>query len=436
MKIAVLGAGGHVGLVTAATLAKLGHEVVGQDIDEAKIASLRSGREPFYEPDQQELIEEAISAGRLRFTLEPEAAIPGAEAVFLCVWTDIAPDGSANMVHVENAATAVGKHATQDLVVVSKSTVPVQTAERIQTVLRRMSGHEFHVVSNPEFLREGHAVADSLEPDRILVGSDTARGLEVMRQIYAPLIERGIPYFETDVRTAEIAKHATNAFLALKISFANALAFICDLAGADVVAVADIMGADPRIGRAFLNAGLGYGGYCFPKDIPAFRAQARALGYDFRLLDEIVAINQAVVDSTVAKVKEALWNLEGKRIVLFGLSYKPGTDDIRESPALRLAEALISSGARVSGYDPKAAETARTVLPDLETSFDPYAAAEGADCIVICTEWPEFRDLDFPRLKGILTHPIIIDARNVLDPAAMAEGGFTYLPTGRPPVNL
>lgn len=436
MKIAVLGAGGHVGLATAVTIAKFGHEVVGQEIDERKVALLEKGVEPFYEPGQEELLREGLSTGKLKFTLDPAEAIPDADVAFLCVWTNVNPDGSANMLHVEQAATAVGEFATRETVVVSKSTVPVQTAEKIRTVLRRTSQNKFHIVSNPEFLREGHAIEDSLRPDRILVGADTEFGHEVMRTIYAPLIEKGIPYFATDVRTAEIAKHASNAFLALKISFANALARICEAASADVVTVADIMGADPRIGRAFLDAGLGYGGYCFPKDIPAFKAQAAQLGYDFSLLDEVVRINESAVRSTFEKVKEAVWNLDDKKIVLFGLAFKAGTDDVREAPALKLARLLIEAGARVVGHDPKANAPAKHELPDLETADDPYTAADGGNCIVICTEWKEFAELDLPRLKGILTHPIIVDARNLLDPKAMAAEGFTYIPTGRPPINL
>jgi UDPglucose 6-dehydrogenase len=293
-----------------------------------------------------------------------------------------------------------------------------------------------HVVSNPEFLREGTAVKDTLYPDRILVGADDSLGHDVMRKLYAPFIERGVKYFAADVRTAELAKHACNAFLALKISFANALARICEVSGADVVTIADIMGSDPRIGRQFLDAGLGYGGICLPKDLAAFKSHSFRLGYDFRLLDEIQKINEEALEATFQQVKEALWNLEDKRVVLLGLAYKPGTDDVRESPALRLARKLLEAGAEVTGYDPQATANAAAELPSLVVADDPYAAADGAHCIVLATEWPEFERLDLARLKGIMTHPIIVDGRNLFDPSVAEEAGFTYIPTGRPPVNL
>jgi UDPglucose 6-dehydrogenase len=435
MRVVVIGCG-HVGLVTAATLAKIGHDVAGLDDDRAKIDLLKQGRAPFYEPGLQELVDEVVGSGKLRFAGDPSEAVPGVEVAFICVGTPARPDGEANLIAVESAAAAVGKHATGDVVVVQKSTVPVQTAERVRTMLAQTSKHTFHLVSNPEFLREGSAVQDSLHPERILAGSDYPEGHEVIRKLYEPLIGPRTVYHSVDLRTAELAKHACNAFLALKISYANALARICEASGADVAAVADIMGSDPRIGRAFLDAGLGYGGYCFPKDVAAFKAQAGRLGYDFGLLDEVMKINQQAVESAFAKVKDALWNLESKRVALLGLAFKPGTDDVREAPALYLAQKLLDAGATVVGYDPQANENAKAELPGIETSDDPYAAAEGAHCVVVCTEWPELRALDLPRLKGILTRPIIVDARNLLDPEKAAEAGFTYVPTGRPPVNL
>jgi UDPglucose 6-dehydrogenase len=435
MKVAVIGTG-HVGLVTAATLAKIGHDVVGIDDDQSKVESLRKGLVPFFEPGLQELVEEGIESGRLSFTGDHAEALSPASVAFICVGTPGRPDGEANLTAVEKAATSVARSAAAQTVVVEKSTVPVQTAERVKTVLARVSSHQLHIVSNPEFLREGKAVEDALYPDRILVGADDSFGHDVMRELYAPLLGRGVKYFAADLRTAELAKHACNAFLALKISFANALARICEAAGADVVTIADIMGADPRIGRQFLDAGLGYGGYCLPKDLAAFKSQISRLGYDFRLLDEIQKINEEALEATFQHVKEALWNLEDKRIVLLGLSYKPETDDVRESPALRLAHKLLEAGAEVTGYDPQANANAAAELPGLVVADDPYAAAEGAHCIVVATEWPEFERLDLARLKGIMTHPIIIDGRNIFDPSVAEEAGFTYIPTGRPPVNL
>jgi UDPglucose 6-dehydrogenase len=290
------------------------------------------------------------------------------------------------------------------------------------------------VASNPEFLREGCAVGDSLHPDRILVGADTPHAHEVLRRLYAPLIEHGVPYHATDVRTAELAKHACNAFLALKVSFANGLARVCEAADADVVAIADIMGSDPRIGRAFLNAGMGYGGFCFPKDLAAFRAHSLRLGYDFGLLDEVAKLNDEALGAVLEKVEGALWNLEGKRVALLGLAFKPETDDIRESPALRLARRLIDAGADVVGFDPRAGAPAAAEVPGMVVAPDAYAAADGAHCLVVCTEWPEFAALDLGRLRDLLAVPVVVDGRNVFDPDLMAGAGFTYLPTGRPPV--
>ncbi|MGH2676128.1 MAG: UDP-glucose dehydrogenase family protein, partial [Actinomycetota bacterium] len=287
---------------------------------------------------------------------------------------------------------------------------------------------------NPEFLREGSAVEDSLHPDRILVGGDSAQALAVMRELYAPLVEAGSEWIETDLRTAELAKHASNAFLALKISFANALARLCEAAGADVEAVTEIMGADPRIGRAHLRAGMGYGGYCFPKDLQAFERLADRLGYDFPILREVARINEEAVEATYHKIEEALWNLEGKRIALLGLAFKAGTDDVRLAPALALADGLLSAGAVVIGYDPQAGANAKAEVPGLEVATDLYEALEGAHCAVVCTEWQEIADLDLGRAREAMALPIVVDGRNVFEPADMAAHGFTYLPTGRPPV--
>ena len=431
MRIVVIGVG-HVGLVTALTLCRLGHDVVGLDDDVAKIADLRHGRLPFYEEGLDRLFEEGCTSGRLQFSEYPSEAIPGAEVAFISVGTPGRPTGEPNLVAVENAADLVGKWATRDMVVVEKSTVPVQTAERIQMMLGRRSAHHFAVASNPEFLREGCAVEDSLGPNRILVGTDSREAHEIMRRIYRPMIELGARYFATDAATAELAKHACNAFLALKVSFVNALGRVCEAAGGDVVAVADIMGADPRIGREFLDAGVGFGGSCFPKDLAAFRAQSLRLGYRFGLLDEVVRINDEAVGWVVEKVRAALWNLEEKRVVLLGLTFKPGTDDTRESPGLRVARSLVEAGARVTGCDPKASPDQLEGMEDLAVTSDPYAAAVGAHCLVVCTEWPEYAALDLARLRDLMAFPIIVDGRNVLDPAAVAEAGFTYLPTGRP----
>jgi UDPglucose 6-dehydrogenase len=431
LDIAVIGTG-HVGLITAGTLARVGHRVIGVDDNKDTIDSLNAGEMPFFEAGLCELVAQATASGRLRFTGDLAEAVAEAEVAFICVGTPGRPTGEPNMLAVEGVATALGRAATHDMVVVEKSTVPVQTAERIRAVLARTSPHAFDVASNPEFLREGRAVEDSLHPDRILVGAASPWAHGIMRRLYEPMIAAGGRYFATDVATAELAKHACNAFLALKISFANGLARVCEASGADVVAVADIMGSDPRIGRDFLDAGLGWGGSCFPKDLAAFRAQSRRLGYEFGLLDEVVKINDEALASTFHKVKEALWNLEGKRVVLLGLAFKPGTDDVRESPALRLAQMLLDGGATVVGVDPQAGPAAAARLPGLEVVDDAYAGADGADCLVVCTDWPEFATLDLVRLKGILTVPILVDGRNLFDARAARDAGFSYFPTGRP----
>jgi UDPglucose 6-dehydrogenase len=435
MRVAVIGVG-HVGLVTAAALAHFGHDVVGLDEDRRKVESLARGVAPFFEPGLQELLDATVASGKLKFTDAPETALAGADCAFICVGTPARADGEANLLAVEKAAEAVAVHATGDMVVIQKSTVPVTTADRLRSVFRKTSAYDFCLVSSPEFLREGSAVEDSLKPDRILVGSDDPRAHELMKQLYAQVLDAGCRYFATDIHTAELAKHACNAFLALKVSFVNAVAQVCEASGADVTSIAEIMGADKRIGRDFLNAGLGYGGYCFPKDLLAFKAAAGRLGYDFGLLDEVMKVNRQALESAYRKIKDAVWNLESKRILLLGLSFKPGTDDVRESPALNLARALLRDGARVIGYDPQANSEARAELPELEVVDDLYKGAEGAHCVVICTDWPEFGNLDLVALKGVLARPVIVDGRNMLEPEAAREAGFTYLPTGRPPINL
>lgn len=409
--------------------------MVATDVDRQKLAQLRGGHVPFYEPGLEELVRQGLATGRLRFTSEWVRVAQGPAVVFICVGTPPRETGEANLLAVERAAEMLARHATRPMVVVEKSTVPAGTATRIAETLARHNGKvEFAVVSNPEFLREGSAVEDSLHPSRILVGSDSPNALATMRELYAPLREAGSSWVETDVRTAELAKHACNAFLSMKISYANALARVCELAGADVLAVADAMGSDDRIGRSYLDAGLGYGGYCFPKDLEAFRRLAARLGYDFGLLEEVARINDQAVQWTFRKVQEVLWNLEEKRVALLGLAFKPGTDDTRLSPALALAEQLLRAGAVVVGYDPEAGGNAKSDVPDMDVVGDVYAALDGAHCAVICTGWEEFGRLDLPRARRIMAFPIVIDGRNILDREAMARERFTYLPTGRPPV--
>lgn len=434
MEVGVVGTG-HVGLVTAVTLAALGHNVVASDSDPEKITGLGEGRAPFFEPGLEDALRE--NGDRLRFTSVGSEAIAGAEVVFVCVGTPPRASGEANLAAVEQVARDIARHATGRTVVVDKSTVPAGTARRVMRTLARerpeMAGH-IAVVSSPEFLREGKAMEDSLNPDRILIGGESEWALEKMREVYKPLIDKGALLIETDIETAELAKHACNAFLALKISFANALARLCELSGADVVDVTRVMGSDPRIGSDFLRAGIGYGGYCFPKDLQAFERLSSKLGYEFPLLAEIARINDEAIDHAVAKVTEAVWNLEDKRIALWGLSFKPETDDTRFSPALAIARRLLDQGAYVIGYDPQGGGSAKADVPDLEIASDPYEAVRGAHCLVICTEWAEFTAADLARVKTEMAYAVIVDGRNVFEPKEMERLGFTYYPTGRPAI--
>jgi UDPglucose 6-dehydrogenase len=425
-------------LVTCVTLAELGHSVVGCDSDAEKIEQLLLGVVPFFEPGLQELLTKGVEAGLIEFTSDTTVAVAGADVVFICVGTPALATGEANLLAVEQAARDFARGATGGAVIVEKSTVPAGTADRIRRTIRHerpdLAG-AIDVASNPEFLREGSALQDSLKPDRILVGADSARAFEVMRRLYEPMLQAGCPLIETDIQTAELSKHACNAFLALKVSFANAVARLCERASADIVTLTRVMGTDPRIGPTFLNAGLGYGGYCFPKDIQAFERLASRLGYAFPLLHEVARINEEAIEATAEKVREALWNLQGKRVALLGVSFKPGTDDVRFSPAIELAKRLLEEGAEVIAFDPQALVNAKMEVPGLRVASDPYDAAQGAHCLVLCTEWDEFRSLDFGMLRGLMAYPLIVDGRNLFDPAEVAAAGFTYIPTGRPSVD-
>ena len=435
MRVGVIGTG-HVGVVTCVSLAAVGHDVVGTDLEDEKIEMLSRGATPFFEPGVDGLLREGLDDGRLRFSTRSEEAVAGAEVVFICVGTPPRNgNGGASLIAVEQAACEVAKFAQGRVVVVEKSTVPAGTSYRVKRTL----GHErpdlleeLDVVSSPEFLREGSAVEDTMRPERILVGAESAHAFETMRRVYAPFVATGARLIETDIATAELAKHACNAFLALKISFSNALARICERSGADVADVADIMGSDSRIGRAFLDAGLGYGGYCLPKDLMAFDRLSQRLGYDFTLLREIQKINDEAIEAAFTKVEDVLWNLEYKRIALLGLSFKAGTDDVRFSPSLALAKKLLDEGAQVVGYDPKAGPNAKNELHGLEIAPDPYDAIRGAHCVIACTEWPEFLMLDLEKIRRIMSYPVVVDGRNIFDPDQMKALGFKYFPTGRP----
>jgi UDPglucose 6-dehydrogenase len=434
MRVGVVGTG-HVGLVTCASLASVGHEVVGCDADEAKLDALRRGEVPFHEPGLAELLATPMADGHLRFSSTIRDVVDGADVVFICVGTPPRASGEANLLAVEQAAREIASAAAGPLVVVEKSTVPAGTAGRLARLLEQERpdlAPSLDVVSNPEFLREGQAVADATDPDRILLGASSARAFGVMRQLYRPFIDAGTRVIETDIVSAELAKHACNAFLALKISYANALARMCEAAGADIEAVTAAMGADPRIGPHFLRAGIGFGGYCFPKDLVAFERLAERLGTPFPMLEQISRINDAAVEAALDKIREGVWNLDGKRIALLGLAFKPGTDDVRFSPALELARQLLAEGAVVVGYDPVAGPVAQAEVPGLEIAEDPYKAAAGSHCVVVCTEWDEVTGLDLTKLAELVAYRIVVDGRNALDGDEVTKAGFTYHAMGRP----
>jgi UDPglucose 6-dehydrogenase len=440
VRIAVIGVG-HVGLVTAACLAHWGHDVVGMDDDDAKIETLVSGDVPFHEPDLAQLIEEGVDAGRLRFTGDLAEAIAGAEVAFVCVGTPSLPGGAPNLSYVERVGQVAAQEARGELVLVEKSTVPAQTGIRLQQVIRReqaRTGNEvpIAVASNPEFLREGNAVQDTLHPDRVVIGAATEAIRKRVRAVYEPVIEQdGCPVVETDLQTAELIKHASNAFLATRISFINAVARICDLVGADVETVADGMGFDHRIGRQFLHAGLGYGGSCFPKDVDAFIHLAASVGYEFGLLEEVRRINDEQRGWLLDKLRQELWHVEGKTIALLGASFKPGTDDLRNAPAMAIAQELIADGATIRVYDPVALPKVRAQYPDLQTIDDPLEACEGAHAAIVCTESPKISSLDPADLAATLAYPNVIDGRNLYDPSNMEDLGFKYISIGRRHIN-
>ncbi len=448
MKVGIIGSG-YVGLVTGACLAEIGHRVVCMDDDAAKVQVLRDGGLPIYEPHLAGLVQRNAGRGRLSFTDRVAEAVEGATVVFICVNTPPLPDGKADLSFVELAVRRIAEEATGRCLITEKSTVPVQTGLRIERTLAiygKRTGVEFDVASNPEFTREGMAVEDFLHPDRIVLGVSTPGAEQTLRELYAPIVEgrfrcpihadcrqdRAVPVLVTDLASAEIIKHAANSFLALKISFANALADLCERAGADVLQVATGVGLDKRIGRAFLNAGIGFGGSCFPKDVKAFVKIAEEHGYDFGLLREVERINLQRRERVVEKLKQALWILRGKRIGLLGLAFKPDTDDLREAPALAIARCLLDEGAAVQGYDPQAGTKARQVLPALTLCPDPYAVAAGAEALVVCTEWAEFSGLDWSRIKAAMVRPLVLDGRNALDREQLLALGFEYLGIGRP----
>ncbi len=435
MKISIIGTG-YVGLTTGTCFAEVGHQVICVDNNPEKIQTLLDGHLPIYEPGLEELVRQNVAAGRLKFTTSTEEGVRDSDVIFIAVPTPPQPDGSVDLSFIEKVAREIAQCLTPELgyrAIVDKSTVPVKTGDKVEQTVRRYApeGVDFGVVSNPEFLREGCAVDDLLHPDRIVIGSNDERALALMQKVYEPFVA---PVLVTDINSAELIKHAANSFLALKISYINAVATICEASGADVEKVAEGIGMDKRIGRSFLNAGLGYGGSCFPKDIKAFIAISEALGQPFGLLKEVERINADQLDRFLAKIREKLWVFREKKIALWGLAFKQNTDDVRESVAIKLARRMIAEGASVVAWDPQAIDTAKRfgeLDGDISYAPDMYAALDGADALVIATEWPQFAGADLTEVKRRLRTPLVFDGRNLLDPADAGAATLEYVSIGR-----
>jgi UDPglucose 6-dehydrogenase len=445
VQVSVIGAG-YVGLTTAACLAEIGHDVFCADNDGEKLANLQSGRLSFFEPHLDALVARTASSGRLQF-VTPSRAIEKGSAIFICVGTPPLENGEADLAAIESVARDIAQCAHGYRLVIEKSTVPVQTAKRLWRHLSiyNANGLEFDVASNPEFLREGSAVEDFFHPDRIVIGAESSRAVGLLEEIYEPVIQRRstcpvhthcpaprrVPVIVTDTNSAELVKHASNSFLAMKISFINLIADACEAAGADIQQVAKGIGSDHRIGQSFLNPGIGFGGFCFPKDLQAFVRIGEALGCDFSLLKEVEKINSRRAEQFVGKVKKELWVLRGKTLAVWGLAFKANTDDVRFAPALKIVRQLIAEGAHIQAYDPKAMLKAQEEIPEVTFCRDTYEAAAGADAVLVLTEWDEFRDVRWEKLAKKVSRPLIIDGRNLFTPDQVAAHGFEYVGMGR-----
>jgi UDPglucose 6-dehydrogenase len=427
MNVGIIGCG-YVGLTTGVCLAELGHNVVCVDNDEEKIKKLLSGVIPIFEPGIEKLIKK--NRRRIKFSTNIKDAVLDNEIIFIAVGTPSNPDGSPDLSYVENVSREIAKYLEKYKVIVEKSTVPVETAQWVKKTIEKYKKNnvKFDVVSNPEFLREGSAINDFLYPDRIVIGVETEKAKRLMLKLYQKIKS---PKIVVDTKSAELIKHASNSFLATKISFINAVANICELTGADVEKVALGMGLDKRIGKSFLKAGVGYGGSCFPKDIDAFIWISEKLGYDFSLLKEVKKINERQRELFVKKIEDALWILKDKKIGILGLSFKPNTDDIREAPSIYIIKMLKQKGAKIKAYDPKAMKKMEQIFPDIEYCENPYEVVKNSDCLVILTEWDEFKKLDLKKVKRLLNQPIIIDGRNIFEPKKMEKLGFIYKSIGR-----
>jgi len=449
LKITVIGCG-YVGLVTGACLAEIGHTVLCTDNDESKIRTLNEGKLPIYELHLDAIVESTRKAGRITFTSDVAAAVRDGNVIFICVGTPPLENGDADLSAIDRVARLIASESTASKLVIEKSTVPVQTGQQLKqqlSVYGRTAGVKFSVASNPEFLREGTAVGDFLHPDRIVIGVDNGEAEQQLREIYRPILEQSFsckvhagkcppaprpPLVVTTINSAELIKHASNSFLAVKISYANAIAELCERMGANVQEVTRAMGMDPRIGPQFLNAGIGFGGFCLPKDIQAFIRLGEKAGADFSMLKEVERLNKTRIEVFVEKARKALWVLKHKNIGTLGLAFKANTDDIRFSPAIDVVKKLLAEGARVTAYDPEAMGRARADGLAIEYAGDAYDVARGADALLILTEWAQFRELDWKRVHGLMARPLVLDGRNLLDPAAMKALGFEYHSIGRP----
>ena len=432
MKICVIGVG-YVGLVTGTCFAEFGVDVSCVDKDEGRIAGLKQGQIPIYEPGLEELVKKNLKEGRLSFTTDVDQAIREALVIFIAVGTPQGASGEADLQYVRQVAEAIGRNLNGYKVIVTKSTVPVGTGQMIEQIVKDNLGevHGFDVASNPEFLREGSAIEDFMRPNRVVIGARSEQAMAILKDLYRPLYLIETPFVMTNVETAEMIKYASNAFLATKISFINEMANICEMVGADVHQVAKGMGLDKRIGPKFLHPGPGYGGSCFPKDTHALAHLAVQQGYDFKIVKSVIEVNQRQRQLMVDKIAKVTGDLKGQTVAVLGLTFKPNTDDIRESPALFIIESLLEKGAQVRTFDPAGMPHARQVLPGAVFCDNLYDAAQGAEALVLATEWNQFRSMDWERVKGLLAKPVVVDLRNIYEPQRMSEMGFTYVSVGR-----
>jgi len=436
MKIAVVGTG-YVGLVTGTCLSETGNHVTCIDIDQKKVEKLKNGIVPIYEPGLEALFERNTKQGRLNFTTDLKEGIKGAKVIFLALPTPPGEDGSADLKYILKVADDLGPLLEEYTIVIDKSTVPVGTAEKVRERISAHSKVEFDVVSNPEFLREGVAVEDFMKPDRVVIGSSSAKANKILETLFAPLVRQGNPVIFMDERSAELTKYAANSFLATKITFMNEIANLCEKLGADVDAVRKGIGTDSRIGKRFLFAGIGYGGSCFPKDVQALAKSSQEVDYNFKILNSVMEINETQKTKLIPKIKDYFsGDLSGKTIAVWGLAFKPYTDDIREAPALANIKELLKLGAKVKAYDPEAIENVRELMgDDIELCKDEYDALDGADALLIMTEWPVFRTPEFDKLSSLLKNKVIFDGRNLYEPTQMEELGFKYYSIGRKNIN-